>query len=323
MEKGGFLLTLAACGFTVFLLGWQGVQGAAADWVPGFLAVFWSLLMMLRLMTLTEPSPVPRAAKQGLHQEGLAQKILLSLRKNQEETRQKALESAFGGSFLLYLLACFAFAGWQVFCALSPQDAPSLNSIETLMQSVDPSLSTASVRLFDWGRFFMLVLSFCMMAFVLRSFAANRGLARLALIVLCGYAAAGIIAFAGLPPSAGESIAAANFYGNGIGASAYLGHLAGDGAATLFDAVLMESGAGGLALLAFILFVPLGYIALAAQGHGTDWMVVTCGLLSGGAIIMALFLPLTPFLGAFMTLCAAAVFLAWGASEHKLTESRA
>lgn len=318
MEKAGFSLTIAACFFTVFLIGWQGAEGAGADWVPGFLAVFWSLLMLLRLMTLTEPA-MPHGVPEttALPGGGLAQNILLSLRKNREEDRQKILEASFGGSFLLFLCGCLCLAGWQVFCLLYPHDAAGLESVEILLRAADPGFSTTPMKIFDWGSFFMLVLAFCMMAFNLRSYASDRSMTRVLLIVLCGYAVAGTMVFAGLATGGAPTVTAVGFGGNGIGAGAYLG--AKGAAATLFDAILIQSGVGGLALLAFILFVPLGYIALAAQARSVDGMVTACGLVCGGAIIASAFVPFTPYLGGFITLCSAALFLAWGASERRLT----
>ena len=55
INRAGYSGVLAAGFFSVFLMGWRADAGAGADWVFGFLAVFWSLIMMLRLMTLTEP----------------------------------------------------------------------------------------------------------------------------------------------------------------------------------------------------------------------------------------------------------------------------
>lgn len=316
MEKAGFSFTIAACFFTVFLLGWQGAEGAGAVWIPGFLAVFWSLLMMLRLMTLTEPAMRPEAAVRAAQATGLAQTILLSLRRSREEDRQKILEVSFGGSFLLFLAGCLCFAAWEVYCAVNPHDAVSLQSMEILLRSVDPDFSTASTRAFDWGMFFMLALAFCMMAFNLRSYGANRSMTRICMIVLCGYAVAGTVAFAGLPAQGENIISAVGFTGSGVGAQNYMGAKAS--AATLFDAVLIQSGVGGLALLSFILFVPLGSIALSAQAPGADKIITACGLMCGGAILASVFIPLTPYLGGFITLCAAALFLAWGASERRL-----
>lgn len=318
MEKPGFLFTIAASIFTIFLIGWQGAQGHNADWVPGFLAVFWSLLMMLRLLTLTRT-----AQEEGGVREisGLAQKIIFARRQKGEEARQKTLDISFGGSFRLFLFACLLFSGWQIYCAIFPQQGPSLESLETLMRSVDSGISMAGPRLFGWAYLFLHILAFCMMAFVLRSYAPNRSITRASLLILGGYALSGLIAFAGLDASVTDASAAGGFYGSGAGSSAYFAPRMVDSLPTFFDIVLIESGAGGMALLAFILFVPLGYLALSAQAHGMDQVVLTCGIISGLAIIGAVFLPATPFLAAFMTMCAMALFLAWGASEAHLTEA--
>lgn len=109
MEKAEFIFTLAAGFFSVFLLGWHGYNGYTTDWIYGFLAVFWSLIMMLRLMTLTAPYEPVSA------QSNLAQKLIRSFREKQEQNRQQILENSFGGSFALFLGATFVFAAWQIF----------------------------------------------------------------------------------------------------------------------------------------------------------------------------------------------------------------
>lgn len=313
MEKQGFFLTIAASLFTIFLIGWQGTQQHNADWVPGFLAVFWSLVMMLRLLTLTRAAQEEGGRRESA---GLAQKIIFARRQKGEEARQKTLDLSFGGSFQLFLFACFLFAGWQIYCAIFPQQGPSLESLETLMKSVDAGISMAGPRLFDWAYLFLHILAFCMMAFVLRTYAPHRSMTRAFLIILGGYALSGLIVFAGLDATAADASAMGGFYGNGAGSSDYFSPRLQDSLPTLFDIVLIESGAGGMALLAFILFVPLGSLALS--GRGTDQLILTCGILTGLALIGAVFLPATPYLGAFITMCAAGLFLAWGASEAHL-----
>lgn len=319
MSRGGFVLSMAAGLFSVFLLGWQGYHGASADWVYGFLAVFWSLIMMLRLMTLTTPATVMVAPS------SLAQKIIGNFHERQEENRQKLLENSFGGSYLLFLLAGFLFAAWQVYCAAFPAQQAAFDSLDQMMQSFF-ALNGSRVlffegRVFDWGQGFLLLLAFAMMGFVLRSHAAEKGLARPALIVLCAYAVSGYIAFAGLEPSGnGAPVAQADMIGNGRGAAAFLlGSLPDGKVLSLFDIVLLEGGIAGLGILTFLLFIPLGYITLSAQHARTDWMVVGCGMLAGSVLILSAFLSFTPALGGFMALCWMALFLAWGASENNLS----
>ncbi len=319
MGKSGFILSLAAGFFSVFLLGWQGYHGASADWVFGFLAVFWSLIMMLRLMTLTTPSTVIVSPS------SLAQKIIGNFHERQEENRQVVLEKAFGGSYFLFLLTGFFFAAWQVFCAAFPAQQAAFDSLDQLMQNFF-ALNGSRVlffegRVFDWGQGFLLLLAFAMMAFVLRSHAAEKRLTRPALIVLCAYAVSGYIAFAGLEPSGnGAPTAQADLIGNGSGAASFLlGSLPDGKVLSLFDIVLLEGGIAGLAILTFLLFIPLGYISLSAQSARTDWMVVGCGMLAGSVLILSAFLSFTPALGGFMALCWMALFLAWGGAENNLS----
>lgn len=315
-------MAMAAGFFSVFLIGWHGYNGYATDWIYGFMAVFWSLIMMLRLMTLTAP------AEMTGNTETLAQKLLHTFRIRQEERRQAILESSFGGSFLLFLSAAFLFAGWQVFCAAFPSDNAAFESLNVLVgqffaqgnQPYEPSPG----RLFDWGQGFLLLLSLSMMGFVLRSHAAEKGITRAMLIVLCGYAVAGFIAFKGLDVANAAMPSDAGLVGNGSGSAAHLlGDFAAQSRPSFFDYVLMESGIAGLAILTFLLFIPLGYISLCAQNERSDKLVVVCGFVTGAMMIFALFLPFTPALGGFLTLCWMALFLSWGASENALRTASA
>ena len=317
-KRAGYSGALIAGFFSVFLLGWRGQAGTDADWVYGFLAVFWSLIMMLRLMTLTEPLETQQASGY------LAQKIINALREKQESARRLLLESAFGGSFILFLLAGIAFAGWQVFCALFPADAPTLNAFAAHLttffarfpQSEIGSGMFSSARVFEWGQGFLLFLSFCMMAFVLRSHAPDKKFTRPALLVFCGYAAAGLILCIGLNPSSSVTVDSVALLGNGAGTMSYLlSTLPADKGLSLFDILLLESGVVGLGIVTFLLFVPLGYICLSAGQCKTDPMVVSCGLIAGSVLILGVFLTFTPLLCGIMALSSMAVFMAWGASE--------
>lgn len=315
MERAGFFLSLGAGFFTVFLLGWRGYHGVSADWIYGFLAAFWSLIMMLRLMTLTAP------AEEVGGQSGLAQKLLGNFRERQEEDRQVILENAFGGSFLLFLIAGFAFAAWQAFCAAFPAQQSTFDVFGMMVRDFFGADAARPLvtegRIFDWGQGFLLLLSLSMMGFVLRSHAARRGYTRPALIVLCAYALAGYVAFTGLESDTAAVLTQADFTGNGAGAASFfLGDFFRGKTASLFDVILLESGIVGLAILTFILFVPLGYITLAAQANGADRLIVCCGVLAGSTLILSVFLPLTPALGGLVALCWMALFLAWGGAEN-------
>ena len=317
MERGGFILSMAAGFFSVFLLGWQGYHGASADWVYGFLAVFWSLIMMLRLMTLTTPATVTGGSS-------LAQKIIGNFRERQEEDRQQLLENSFGGSYLLFLFGGILFAAWQVFCAAFPSQQGAFDSLDLMMRDFfsggESQVLFFEGRIFDWGQGFLLLLALSMMGFVFRSHAAQKGLTRPMLIVLCAYAVSGYIAFAGLEPAGqGVAVAQADIIGNGSGAASFLlGSIPEGKTLSLFDIVLLESGIAGLAILTFILFIPLGYISLSAQAARADWMIVGCGMLAGSVLILSVFLSFTPALGGFMALCWMALFLAWGGAENNL-----
>ncbi len=314
MERAEFILAMAAGFFSVFLLAWHGYDGYSSDWIYGFLAVFWSLLMMMRLMTLTTPADV--AEQSGK----LAQKIIKSFRETQERSRQAVLETSLGGSFALFVGGLALFAAWQVFCAAFPSNTAIIEGVGLMARQFlgqDDSLSLTQARLFDWGQAFLLILSLAMMGFVLRSHAAKRNMMRPALLVLCAYAVAGYIAFTGLDRSGeGFALVGAELVGNGAGALSYLkGTIPAGETLSLFDILLLESGIGGIAILTFILFVPLGYISLSAHNNGHDLVILTCGMLTGAVMILSVFLSFTPALGGFMALCWMGVFLAWGASE--------
>ncbi len=318
IKRAGYSGALIAGFFSVFLLAWRGYAGADADWVFGFLAVFWSLIMMLRLMSLTEPLETRQVSGY------LAQKIINSLREKQESTRRMLLEGAFGGSFVLFILAGISFALWQVFCAAFPADAPTLDAFSSTLDAFFGRFPQSSIeasffndpRVFEWSQGFLLFLSFCMMAFVLRSHAADSGMTRPALLVLCGYAASGLILCAGLNPSSSVTVDSAGLLGNGAGAMSYLlSTLPADKGLSFFDMLLLESGVVGLSILTFLLFVPLGYIALTAGQRKTDPLVVTCGFIAGTVLIFSVFLEFTPIVCGVMALSSMAVFMAWGASE--------
>lgn len=272
--------------------------------------------MMLRLMTLTEPAEVNNTSH------SLAQKIINGLHAGQEENRQIILENSFGGSFTLFVIGGVFFAAWQIYCAAFPSDAATFealfNQIARFMGHAPSAISVSPDRFFNWGQGFMLFLSFCMMAFVLRSHAFDRRETRPALLILCGYAVAGFIIFIDLAYGGQPAVIAdADLTGNGNGAISYLlGQLPEGKPLTLFDLLLLESGVGGIAILAFLLFVPLGYISLSAQQGRTDWVVVGTGCITGIILILSVFLTYSPAIGGLMGLCAMGLFLAWGASEN-------
>lgn len=313
MQGVGFFFCVASGFFTVFLLAWNGLDDYSHDWVYGFLAAYWSVMMLIRLMTLTTPY-VP--AQKDAH---LAQKILSSFYERQEENRQEILEKSFGGSFALFLTLGFAFAAWMGFCAVFSADAPAVRGLSDLVGSFDSRISLGSVRLFDWGQVFLLFLTFSMMGFVIRSHAGIQSLARPVLIVLAGYAVSGLIAFAGLAHFSGPTqVLPPDLVGSGPGAAGYLLGISGEKTtANLFEILLVEGGVIGLALMSFLFFIPLGYLCLGAQQAGNrDSLSLGAGMLIGIIMILSVFLPFTPAFGGFVALCWMGLFLAWGLGEN-------
>ncbi len=308
-EKTAFTVTMTAGFLSVALIVWQGAQGASASWVYGFLAAFWSVFMTIRLMMLA-PSGVSRDQSSLL-----SQKLIMELRARQEQHRAFILESALSSPFLFFLLACAALAGWQIFCAASPD--PDTETLTFSLQQLDPAIAPAwlQIRLFEWSQNFLLVMGLCMMGFVLRSHAINRALARPMLIILASYAVSGYLTFLGLERPAG--VQQFDLTGHGAGTVSYLlSTVSSDKPLTVFDRLLLENGLIGFALLTVICFIPLGHIALSAQNARSDKLVITCGLLIGLGLVLSVFLPFTPALGGFMTLCWMGLFLAWGAAEN-------
>lgn len=316
MPASSFLISMILCGFTVLLLGWQGYQDASASWVPGFLAVVWSMVLMLRILILTEPVRV--VAPSSL----LAQKITNAFRLKQEENRKSLLENSFGGSYVLFLFALVFFAMWQIFCAAFPSNEAALDGVRALTESFfstrGQDFSWPLLRAYEWGEVFLAFLCLAIMGFVLRSVSLDRRLTAPAMLVLSSYAIAGYIFFAGLAAQTkGAFPFTPQWIGNGAGSAAYFeGALPENKAMTLFDLVLIESGIGGLAILSFIVFIPLGYLALAASNRHCDKTVCYGALLTGCAMILAFFLPFTPIMVGYFAMCWMAVFLGWGHAEN-------
>lgn len=293
MEKAGFIVTVLAGFLTAILLAWQGYQGPAADWVSGFLCVMWSLLMLGRLTILTAP-PASKDATPNL-----AQKIIKALHLKQVEQRADILQKSFGNSFAIFLILGFAIVGWQVFCAVFSANHYQMDGVSGAVKAffaaggATPLLVQAHV--FDWGQGFLFLLCLSMMGFMLRSYTQEKDFARIVLLILAGYAAAGTILFSGLPKA--------------VGAGRFL------------DAVIAENGVLGVTLLSFIVFVPLGFIWLSIQLRNRDWVVISSGTIAGAGLIGGAFLASTPALIGFFVLCWMALFIAWGASENRLLET--
>lgn len=312
MEKAGFIGVLAASFFTVCLTYWYGITGYRHDWVFGFLAVFWSLIMLLRLMTLTEPLPMAEAPSY------LAQKILRAMHEKKLARRDALLRLSLGGSFALFVFAVAVFALWQVSCTLFPTAASLPDTAGKVLNAIGGTamLHNAAAGFFDWGHGFLLLLTLCTMGFVLRSYGDAKVLLRPALLVVVSYALAGLIACLGLSAKGDFLVGDALLRGEGAGAlSSLLSTLPASRALTLFDLLLLENGVIGLALLAVLLFIPLGTLALAPRPGRQDKIVMAAGLGAGLVLLSAVFLPFTPALAGCIVLACAGLFLAWGACE--------
>jgi hypothetical protein len=265
--------------------------------------------MMSRVLSLTgTPAIGPRGPD-------LTAKILYALHENRLQQRNFLLHRSFGGSYSLYLCAVFAYLGWTLYSGLWPAEKASFDMFSEQAQKFIPAPRWSYLMLQNWGEMMTLLLSLSLMAFVLRTHAFLKTCARPFMIVLASYAVAGLATFFAAKASSSMPSFGA-FTGNGAGSSAWLlapfdtGH-----APSLFDFLLTESGLVGLAIAAFAVFVPLGTIALAAGKKHTDTLVSFCGILCGLCLILSLFLPFGSLLAAYMVLCAAGLFLAWGDSE--------
>jgi len=310
MERAGFILTVGAGLMTCILLGWQGYEGARADWVSGFLCVLWSLLMLARLMILTAPSPA------NIQHSHLAQKIIGAFYASEERRRQDVLRQSFGVSFAVFLLLGFAFALWQVFCAVFPANDYAMSGFLGAVQDFFAAAGTAPLiaqpQVFEWGQGFLFLLCLSMMGFLLRSYSSQIRTTRVVLLVLASYVAAGWITFFGLSLGTGRMPLEPHLVGYGSAIAAMVP------GTSLFERLVMESGILGIALMAFILFVPLGFIWLSLHHPQRDWIVIGCGTLAVISLLGCVFLSLNPALGGFVFLCWMAVFLAWGASESRM-----
>ncbi len=294
--------------FSVLLIGWQGHQGYVGGWVFGFLAVIWSLLMMARLITLSVPQEAVFASK------NLAQKILHHFYLRREEHRRILLLGALGGSYPVFVLAMFLFLGWQIYCTLNPSEKAMMDGLSQNMAMIDSSITADFQTLYAQAQTIMMALFACVVAFVFRSHAQNKNATRPLIIVVAGYAVSGLIAFYGLPQGLDASPLSASWAGSGAGTGAWLPV---SGTPALFDIILVETGVLGLAILAFALFVPLGGMTLHAKAFdGGDKITLICSMIVAMCLILAIFLPLTASLGAYIAMCFLGVFAGWGALEN-------
>lgn len=309
MPRPGYCLSLTATGATVVLLAYRGFEGSGADWVHGMLTVLWSLLMIARLTAITnQAEPIVPA-------QNLAQKIIRSLWQKHDENNGRTLDRTLNAGYALFGTIVFSYAAWQIYCAAFPAQQMEIDSLRDLASASSAPAYWNTLNLFHWGQGFMTILSLIMMAFVLRSYAGERSAARGALIIMASYAAAGFLFFSSLAAPL-DLYVNAGLTGNGIGSWAMLmGTYPAKTAPRLFDLLLLEGGVAGLGLLAVAVFIPLGAIAMSAYEEKADTLISACGMIAGLCLLLSVFLPCTPALGAYLALCAAGLFLAWGAAD--------
>lgn len=311
MERAGFVCTVLAGLLTCILFSWQGYEGARADWVSGFLCVMWSLLMLSRLMVLTAPPPSDSG------QSHLAYRILYAFEKNNERKRQQILRQSFGTPFVVFLLLGAVLVAWQIFCAVFAASHPAMAGLAGAVQGFFAESGTSpgfvALVVFDWGQGFFYLLCLAMMGFLLRSYAGQQKDSRIVLLILAAYIATGWITFFGFTVKGMNADLGAGLIGYGP-----VGDVLYQGAATLFDRLVIENGILGIAFMACLLFVPLAFIWLSLEdGKGRDWLTILSGSLAGLSLFCSVFLTLHPALDGFLFLCWMGVFLAWANSERK------
>jgi hypothetical protein len=281
--KIGFFVAAASIFATSFLVYHAEQAQEAGDWIYGFLTVVWSLLMLFRLMSLTSPLNAAPVFQNG----GLAAKLIVSLRLRQVEEKESVLKNSLGGTYVFFLSSVFLYFLWQLFFVFSMEKNVALSGLFTLIQSFDPAFTFGQLRFFAWGRIFTLGLTFILMAFVLRSYAAEKSFARNVLFALYPVVLAGLLVAA-----------------NPVSESS-----------PFFKIILENSGLPGMSLLVFALFIPVGSICVNAQSHSGDWVITACGITCAMLLIVGLFQPFVPTIAAILTLCFCGILLAWGSAE--------
>lgn len=312
MERLGFAFTVGAGFLTCALFTWQGLAGPRADWVPGFLCVLWSLLMLTRLTVLTVPAPGDTGKPH------LAYRILHAFDKNEERKRQMILQQSFGMPFAVFILLGVLLVGWQVFCALLAMHNYSFaglaGSVDHFFAGYNASPAATAPIVFEWGQGFFYLLCLAMMGFLLRSYSFLHRESRVTLLILATYIVAGWITFFGFTLEGINPDLQAGLVGYGP-AGEWMHH-----GATLFDRLVLQSGILGIGFMACILFVPLAFIWLSLHeaSESRDWVTIACGSLAALSLFLSVFLSLHPALDGFIFLCWMAVFLAWGSSERRM-----
>ena len=309
----GFILTCLMASFSVWLIGWDGYKDYQSGWVFGLLAVIWSLMMMLRLLSLSSPDRLPSSKRNA----GLAQTLLDHFYQSRENFKRGILVSSVGGAYPLFVTAVFSLCAWFVYCAVMPASAPLLQDFQVAVEAIEPAAGDVFFNLYAQAHLFMLSLLACVAAFVLRSQGAEMGAARPVILVCAGYAIAGLILFYGFASDAGGIGVRPQWTGSGAGTGAWLASsLYGDARPSLFDILILEGGVVSVAIAAFALFVPLGALTLSSTAQAGGHLIVAATLMIAVCLILSFFIPFFPALGAYMAMCLMGIFLAWGVLDN-------
>jgi len=312
MERFAFSFCLGAGFVTCGLWVYRGYVGAAADWVFGFCCLLWGFLMLARIAALTSPVFLP---KENGH---LARRLINALYRQDQASREDVLTRSFGPSFIALLFLSLVYAGWNLITLFMPEGRLHLF---TLAQNLDMALMGSArppallpVLLFDWAHGFLVILTFLMAGFVLRSFMQQRAMLRVGVLILSGYIAAGAIVLWDLflPLSPLDQGAA----GADLPTVLPMGLLqSGQG---ILPLVLGESGLIGLMLFVLFLMIPLTALwAGFSKKHFDDGVLLMGGTLGAAGLVFALLIPFSAVLGGYILLCAMAIFLAWGGAEAR------
>ena len=300
---GGVWLTAAASVFTVLILSWSGGN---SDFYSGagLLTALWSLVMMLRLMALTDIAPVQPGNLSG--------SLLSALHSSQMQSRMGILRDSLSRPFVTFAAAALAFALWQFFCAVSPASSLQQNMLANLAASNFERLVSSGPDFYRCGETLMAGLLLILTGFLWRSHAAA-AVSRYAVLIAAGYAAAGLIAFAGLEISA--AVPAVNVSLKGYDSYSLAGAFSDMHAPVLFDLVLLQSGVIGMGFLAVLWAVPVCCLCRAAARPAMGRLIPGAGILIGLTLIGSMFMPVTPYTAGFLALCWTGLLAAWGIAD--------
>lgn len=314
MVSPGFMLTCLMAFFSVCLIAWDGYKDYQSGWVFGLLAVIWSLMMMLRLLSLSATQG-PAATTQ--HHAGLAQTLLHHFYQSRDNQRRGILVSSIGGAYPLFVASVFFLCGWFVYCAAMPAAAPLMQDVRSAVYAIEPAAGDVFFDLYAQAHLFMLSLLACVAAFVLRSQGSEIKAVRSVILICAGYAVAGFVLFCGFAVDDGGLAIRPEWTGSGVGTGAWLADsVYGQARPSLFDILLLQGGVVSVAITAFALFIPLGALTLSSAAQVGGWLVLAATLLIAVCLILSFFIPFFPALGAYMAMCLMGIFLAWGMLDN-------